>query len=453
LGVLWNLAKIGEQVRGSSRAGAWVAATCGLNIAFTYYSQTTNLDVPYLFWSVIALRWMVRGFARREPSALRGAMIFAALAVATKDQAYALFLLGVPLSVVSWFVIDQEARPQAPAVLSHLAVGVAIGLGVLLLVDGAIVNPIGFMQRLRFLLGTASQDHAYYAATWTGRWHVVRDGLVNYNQFYPWFSAPLVPIGVALAWRAPDRARRSAGLVPLFAAVSFIVTFDMTARRSEQRFVLPQMLMFGIYAGIALDALHGWLSERRTRGLTMTASAIAAAPLLGFAFFQCAAVDAAMVYDPRYDAEEWLNSHVSPGDIIEVYDNNVHLARLPRKAVVERVDITPTKSRNHMPGVVELDDRFSDVEARRPRWIVVSEFWVFKYLLDTDWFKGSGRVPTPEQVRRQGEADSRAYFQALSAGRLKYHMAHRSTWTSRVWPREDIHASLARDVLIYERSP
>ncbi len=114
LGLLWNVAQIGKLLRGSARAGVWVAIACGLNAVLTYYSQTTNLDVPYLFWSFVSLRWLVHAIVRRAPSSLRRAIVFAALAVATKDQAYALFLLGVPLTLAAWWLLDVEARPLAP---------------------------------------------------------------------------------------------------------------------------------------------------------------------------------------------------------------------------------------------------------------------------------------------------------------------------------------------------
>src|SRR6185437_13154013 len=115
LGLLWNLAQIGKILRGE-RAAVCVAVACGLDAVFTYYSQTTNLDVPYLFWSSIALRWIVHAIAHRAPRSLRRALVYAALAVATKDQAYALFLFGLPLALGVWFALDRQARPLLPAV-------------------------------------------------------------------------------------------------------------------------------------------------------------------------------------------------------------------------------------------------------------------------------------------------------------------------------------------------
>jgi hypothetical protein len=446
LGLLWNVAKIAEDLRGSRRAGAWAAAVCGANVVFTYYSQTTNLEVPYLFWAVLALRALIRGIARRDPLLLRSVPVLAALAVATKDQAYALFLLGVPLASAAWLLIDPDARPRAGAIFKQLATGSAVGVALLLVIDGAVTNPTGFSERIKLLLGSASQDHAYYAKTWVGRGHALHDSLLVFNEYYPWAFAPLVPLGVLVALRTPDRARRAAGLVPLLFAVSFTVAFNMAARRTERRFVLPQMLMWGIYAALAFDALHAHLGRAHA-----WAPWILAAPCFAAALFRCAAVDVAMIFDPRYDAEAWMRAHVRPGDRIEVYGNNVHLPRFPSGAIIQRVDPTPLEGRNPLPDVLEVSDRLSNVEARQPRFIVVSDFWAERYLVDRTDLEKDGYVLTPEGSNLLKDTDSRSYFHALRDGYAGYEWAHRSTWESRIWPRVDIHASLTREVWIFQR--
>jgi hypothetical protein len=448
LGLLWNIAAIARLLRGSARAGAWAAAACGLNVVLTYYSQTTNLDLPYLFWSVLSLRWLVHAVVERAPASMRRVVIFAALAVATKDQAYALFLFGVPLTLAAWLILDRDARALALGLARETAIGLAIGLPALLVIDGAVTNPSGFRERVRFLLGTASQDFAYYPPTLSGRLLAARDSLLSFDQFYPAFFAALALLGLVVACRAPDRARRAAGLAPLFLALSFTIAFDMSARRSEHRFVLPQMVLFGLYAGLALDALHARLWPRYR-----VAFVAVVAPCLAYALFRCVAVDAAMLLDPRYDAERWMNEHVQPGDRLEIYGSNVELPRLPADAMAERVDRTPLEGRNPILGVTEVEAPFSDVEARRPRFIVMSGFWVGRYLIEPGWVAPTGRVLSPGQERLEGDLDSRAYFHALRDERLHYRLAHVSRWTSTFWPLVDIHASLSLEVWLFERKP
>jgi len=447
LGVLWNMATIGATLGGSRRAGAWTAASCAVGSVFTYYSQTSNLDVPYLFWGALSVRRLVEAIAGREPRRLRGALLFAALAVCTKDQAYALFVLSVPLAVGAWLLLDPAARRLTPAVAKNLAAGAAAAVAVVLALDGALSNPVGFAGRVRFLLGTASQDHAMYAPTAAGYAHVARDVVLAFGRSFPWTVAPLVAVGAVASWRVEDRAARVAGLVPALVAVSFTLAFDLTARRTEDRFVLPQMLMCGVYAGLGCDVLQSRFGPRR-------AGALAAVLALAFvpAVFRCAAVDAAMVLDPRYDAERWLRAHVEPDDPLEVYDNNVHLPRLPAGVRAERVDVTPVAARSPMPGLTEVRDRFSNVAARDPRWIVVSQFWAYKYLLEPQVLADLGRALSPQQEAARLDADSSAYFHALRGGRLGYRPVHVAAPAAGFWPVVDIHASLDREIWIYERS-
>jgi hypothetical protein len=369
--------------------------------------------------------------------------------VATKDQAYALFLLGLPIALTVW-LLDRRLPDRegfAGRVLKETALGVVAGALLLMAIDGAFANPAGFADRARVLLGPASQDHANYAATWAGRAYVLRDVLRGLGRCYPWPFAPVALLGtwVVLA-HATDRSRRAAALTPLFWAASFTLAFNLAARRTEDRFVLPQSLLLGVYAGIGFD----WLHERSTgpRGRWFWGLV---APCFAIGLFGCAAVDAAMVLDPRYDAEQWLHAHVRPSDSMEVYGNNVHLPRLTSFPNVSRVDPSPVSTRSPMPGLIEVSDRFSNVDMRRPRFIVVSEFWAEKYLVPAVELRHGDHVLSPEQQRMQQDLDSRAFFRALRDERLAYRLAHASNWDSEVWPQLDFHASLGRSTWIFER--
>jgi hypothetical protein len=447
LGILWNLAKVGERLRGSARAGSWVAAACAVNAVLTYYSQTTNLDVPYLFWGVLGMRWLVDAVAGRQPALLRRVLVAAALAVTTKDQAYALFLLGVPLTLGAWILADGWARARVRALVRELALGTAIALAVLLVVDGALVNPTGFADRLRTLLGANSQDHAFYTKDWSGRVGTLLDCARDFGRYYPLAFAPLAAYGLFIAASRGDEARRAAGWIPFFFALSFTLAFNVPAGRTEHRFVLPQSLVWGLYAGMACDALHERYGVRR-RVSFWVAAALVFAP----AAFGAAAVDAAMLLDPRYDAEAWMRDHVRPGETLELYGNDVHLPRLPPQAHMWRVDVTPLAGRNPLPEVAEIEAPFWGVESRKPELIVASAFWMDNYLLDPGEHALPGHVLTARQRAFARETETRDYFRALQAGELGYRLVHRSVFDSRVWPRVDIHESLTREIWIFERT-
>ncbi|MEI7895191.1 MAG: hypothetical protein WCI05_18995, partial [Myxococcales bacterium] len=191
LGIVLALGQLAERVWGRI-AGLATAVAVGLNATFCYYSHTSNLDVPYCFWACCSLLQWVRAMADHEPRRMRWAAVFAALAVGTKDQAYALFLLGIPLALALWLWTDGWARKESRQVFREVGVSLLIGAVSLLVLDGAVFNPTGFRARIAFLLGTASQDHAYYSKDVLGRWRLLVDSVMAFDRYYPWPVGGLV---------------------------------------------------------------------------------------------------------------------------------------------------------------------------------------------------------------------------------------------------------------------
>ncbi|MDB4998620.1 MAG: hypothetical protein JWM74_6052 [Myxococcaceae bacterium] len=448
IGIIYFLAKLAEEVWGK-RASLLVALVIAVNAPLTYYAHTSNLDVPYLFWACFALLETVRAMVRCEPRRFRRVMLLGALAVGTKDQAYAIFLLGFPAAMAAWLLLDREARARRGDLLRQLAIGIAIAGALFLLVSGAITNPSGFKARIHFLLGPASQNHAYYASSWAGRIQILKMLALGFDRFYPWPFAAAIVAGLGAhvsTTRGPrgSAAKLAAGLVPLFGALSFIVCFNMTARRTEHRFAMPEILLLAVYAGVAFD----WLLERwQTKALRRVALALIGAPL-AWALFVCVGVDVMLVFDPRYDAEAWLAANTRPGDLIEIYGANAYLPRLPSQARVERVDITPLSTRNPLPNVTEVQTAFADIEARKPRFVIVSPAWSWRYFMTE---APTGQVIAPQQAERQNDQVTRTYFHGLAEGKIGYRLAHLSVFSSSVWPRYAIHSSTAEDIWIFER--
>lgn len=445
LGLTWNLAQIARLAWGR-RAGLWALVIAGLNVPLTYYSHTSCLDVPYLFWGSFALKELALAWTADEPSRLRKALLFAALAVATKDQAYGLFLLTVPVVVGLW--IRERARHRdLRLLLREVGLGLAISVATLMVIDGAIFNPTGFRARVSFLLGSASQDYVQYATTWLGRARLLRDVAVSFGASYPWVLAPLCVAGIALhAAHASGRARL-AGWIPLLAALSFTLVFNVLARRVEDRFVLPQMLALGLYGGLALDRLCEFVA---TRFAAPAARALGAAVALA-CLARALLVDAALWTDPRYDAEAWMASHMRPGDHVETYGNSVYMPRFPADLSVVRIGDTPPGTRSPLTGVVEQVGAYVDVDRRTPQWIVVPRAWAWRYIRDADDRARGGKIEPPNIERALSDADATAFFPALFRGEAGYRLAHVSRAPVFVSANVDINASLAVPVYIFER--
>jgi 4-amino-4-deoxy-L-arabinose transferase-like glycosyltransferase len=448
LGVVWAIAKIAEELRGR-RAGWWAAAFAGVNVPLTYYAHTTNLDVPYLFWSSLALLALVRAMARHEPRRLRAMAVLAVLAIGTKDQAYAIFLVGAPVALAAWFALDAWARRNVRAIAKETALAVGIAVVLLAIADAVVFNPSGFRARVVFLLGPASQNYAHYSNDWVGRLDVVEDFFTRFGIYYPRVFALFVVGGLVahFAWQRRDRPRLAAGLVPMLAAISFTAAFNCIARRTDHRFLMPQAVLEAVYGGMAVEAVvYGF----KRASIAWTARA-AVAVSFAVAIFEALDVDANLLLDPRYEAERWMAANVPRGETIETYGLNVYMPRFPPQARVARVGPDASDHRNPLPGVEEVVDAYGNAGARRPRFIVVSSGWVWRYLLDPAVYAKEGRVLPPTQIENGSDHAATAYFKRLCAGMVGYRLAHKATWRDGLWPPLDIHAATSREIWIYER--
>jgi 4-amino-4-deoxy-L-arabinose transferase-like glycosyltransferase len=458
LGIIWCVGEMARQVAGGalgesrtaqskSRAGLLAAIACALNFGLTYYGQVSNLDVPYLFWAVLALLWCMRAVVEQEPRRFWWAALFAAAAVATKDQAYALFLLSLPFFLLLWFAVDAWPRAHGRQIARILLPAAAASLFLLLLVDGAVTNPSGFLRRIAFLAGPASQDYAEYLHGPSGWLALLGDMARYFTQGYGLAAVTLAVLGVGVHILRSRGGARVAGLLPLLAIISFTVCFNFAALRSDDRFLLPQAVLSCVYIGIAAEVLafpmQNWARLAGRAVLALIALA---------ALHQAVAINAAFLFDPRYDAERWMTTHVAPGDVIETYGQNCFLPRFPKNARVIRVGQGSLKLRNPLPGVTEVREAF--IAQRHPRFIVLSLAWARRYLRPAIPL-APGHIYSRLQQGDFINTDAHLFFQNLVKGTPGGTSGYRLVHTARpagLWPIVHIHDSLDEPVWIFERA-
>ena len=443
LGIIWCVSAMARLVAGL-RAGLLAAGACALGFGLTYYGQVSNLDVPYLFWSLLALLWGMRAVMERAPRRLWGAALFAAAAIATKDQAYALFALSLPAFLLLWLVVERWPRENIGKLGLTLLPAAAVALLLLLLVDGAVTNPGGFARRIAFLTGPASRNYAEYLHGPAGWWSLLGDMLRTYAGGYGIVAVTLAVLGLILHVVRSRGAALVAGLMPALAILSFTLCFNFIALRSDDRFLLPQAVLACFYIGIAAEALaflaRPWMRLAARAALALTAL---------FALHRCIAIDAAFLLDPRYDAQAWMAGHVASGDSIETYGQNCFLPRFPQGARVARVGLGDLKLRNSLPGVTEVRAAFG--APRDSRFIVVSTVWAWRYLRPAISLTG-GHIYSRLQQADFRNTDAQVYFRSLVSEKLGYRLVHVSRYDG-LWPAVHIHDSLDGAIWIFERAP
>ncbi|HEY3593742.1 MAG TPA: glycosyltransferase family 39 protein, partial [Polyangiaceae bacterium] len=442
LGIVLGIFLIGREVWGR-RTGIAAAVVVSTNVIFNYYSHTSNLDVPYLFWAIFALLALTRAIQRREPRRLRTFAALAALSVCTKDQAFALFLFAAPLLLLLWVATDADLRARWRELLRESALAAVIAASMVLVIDGALLNPSGFRARIHFLTGPASQGHAVYERSFAGVVAVLLDTLRFFDRYYPILFLLLAASGILVALRRPAQ-QKIAALVPLAAMASFTLAFNCSAGRTEHRFLLPQMLLVALYVGLGWEAFLSIRDPRVWRPLS--------AALLIWALYRCASVDASLLDDPRYQAEAWMQTEMRPGDSVETYGNDAYLPRFPEGIEVARVGPQSLGGRSRVPGIREVQGEYADAEQRRPRYIVVSEGWAWRYLTEPVASPRFGTVLAPEQAARETDERTRTFFRRLVNDSPEYHVALVARRASGFWLPVDIHSSTDKPIWILRRA-
>jgi hypothetical protein len=391
----------------SARAG-WLAALFGATcLSFAFYGRVSNLEVPYLTYTLFALDAVLDSREHGDAGSLRRFALLAAAAVATKDQAYAAFVLVAPL-----YLLLLPLTSSGVSRRHHLAMlARAAGLGAIAyaFMSGALLNPTGLAARFRLLSGPASQGWQGYTRDFTGVAANVRDALAaEPHAYWPFPALAVAWLGVGVALVRPSGTgtmqRRSARLLPLVAGVSSFVFFTLVVARAEHRFLLPFGLMLAAYGGTGADFLLTLAAKLPVaRALVPVTGAVLAASF-AFAAWKSFAVHLTQLGDARRSVTAFL-AQAPRGTVVETYGLTVYAPHFdvgpdaPYR--VRRVGPTSPSSRNPLVGVEELTGNIGDVAARKPDVIVLSEGFANAYLVEK---RSGGRALSSVLEERRADA-------------------------------------------------
>jgi hypothetical protein len=436
IGVVWNTMRLWRRI-GGPFAGVVAGAVVACNATLVYYAHTGNVDVPYLFWTSWALVEIDRVAAGERRSVQ--ALLLATCAVLTKDQAAA--ALALPIAI--YVLILPWVERRASIIRADVVRGALGSAALYAVVSGALVNPTGFRNRLAFLFGPASKTWEEYPRTLAGRGALAADALRALPHFGSWTMAAAALVGVGLAMLS--RENRARALLPLCAALSFTVLFNLSALRSDDRFLLPQSILLLPYAALALERARVAICSPHGTGGFWPRALVGTVAVFAFvpALLGVASLDGTLLADPRYAAEKFLATF-APGSRIEVLGSTKFLPRLPSRFVAVRPGIEPISDRQEMANVTELVDPRMDPRPRAPSLIVLAT-------------ELSRADVTQEPVRPAGfglstyrDATTRSLLRRLADGSLGYERVFRSA-CSLPWPLEcrSVHGSTAGEVWIY----
>lgn len=299
LGIIWSTYVTTEEFYGR-RAALFAALVVIGAVPFTYYSKTANLDVPYVFWVALALRYYARTRTRAGPSDFYRFAVAGAIAICTKDQAYGFFVL--PALLLASMALIRSGAPGVPSgrVLIGMCGLTALTFVVLMNIP---FNLSGVVRHFQIITGPDSQNFRMYPPTPAGTAKMLMDSVHQMGNIMSWplFVAALAAIAMAV------RRRQMPIILLLIAGVSYVITFLWVVLYQYDRFWLGVIVTIAPATGWWLDDITRRGCSHRTVKLTM------AVVVIVYAIGRCAALDLLMLRDSRYTAEHALRSECKPG--------------------------------------------------------------------------------------------------------------------------------------------
>jgi 4-amino-4-deoxy-L-arabinose transferase-like glycosyltransferase len=294
-------------------SGAFAALAVALSAPFVYYAKTANLEVPLLFWFLLSYLFFLRMEGRGELRDYLGFTLAAVLAMGTKDQAFAFYIL--PLAVFAIHRVREEG--SFPRFLSDRRILLSILTGILsfLAIHNVVFNYRGFVHHFEEILW-ARGHYSLFEGTLAHQFAMLRQTLRHLGFTLGWPFLMAGGLGLVLALRE-ERLRRSTLWTLLFGA-SYYLFFIVPVLSTWLRYALPLAALLSLYAGFFCSRLF-------RRG--SWARALVGIALL-YSLGRALSLTALLLRDTRYEAERWLREHASRGEVVGYMGPEYYLPRL-----------------------------------------------------------------------------------------------------------------------------
>ncbi len=291
------------------RAAGALAALLFMGMpTLAFHTRLATLDVPYVFWWALSLLFGLRALEQPRWRDLLGFALAAALAVTTKDQAYALYVLAWPawlwlLRSPASGVLEGTTRSLT---LRQVVLPALLAAAVFALVHRLPGNMAGFMAHVEVLRGPASEPFQAFSRDLPGALALLR---ATVGQVAATLGLPAFLLGVAGAtWALARGVGLPSERFLLIGGLSYVLTFLYAIFYVYDRFVLPLSLILSIFGA-------GLLARAARRGRVVRRLALTLALVLSaFSLARALATGRLLAHDTRYAAERWLQQNTPPGE-------------------------------------------------------------------------------------------------------------------------------------------
>jgi len=416
----------------NKRTGIYTALIVSFNAVLNHYAHVAKPEVPYLFWAVIALYMLIRVVKYDRRGDYIRCALFTCFCFGTKDQGYAIFVLPFILYLVIYQVIYRAPGTVPIRVIfrKNLLIFLALFLVCTVVVQNIFLNYEGFLLRLSHLTGEGGQRSISYTLGPAGVFALFKDTcarMIHDTQGLPLFFINSAGMILFIIMYRKDRKNLLLNSIMIVASLSYYIFFVQLIRQSNVRFSLPQSVFLSVYGGYLLALLHG-LAEGRWKiafaGMLVLISVFSLSITLP--------VNANMMCDTRYRAEEWMNNNIPEGAVIEYYSYLHYLPRFP-------AGTNPYRIRKNVLGI----------EKRKPDYIVLTSHYYPRFLFKTK--TGSGKIQNTRNIRNT-KSEFAEFLPDLLSGRLGYSLVNRTEHNIPFFRRVSFTRISPSHILVFKRN-
>jgi len=419
----------------SERAAVFAALVASFNTAINFYSHVAKVEVPFLCWAMIALYFLIRVVKYGTRRDYIGVAIFTCLAFGTKDQAYAVFVLPFILFILIFPVLYRKKgeNPFRALFTRNFITFAGVFIAGTVIVENLVLNFSGFQKRLGFLLGEGGTRSISYTLEPEGIVALLVDSIRSMagdTMGWPLLALCAAGILIAVIQNRKNSRQLLLSLVFFIASLSFYLFFVQIIRQSNVRFIMPISLFLTVYGGYAIDR-----GIAASRGLFKVAFIIIVTASMAYGFYLTIHVNANLLFDTRYRAEEWMQQHMQKDDTIEYYAYEHYLPRFPRHTFTYRVK-----------------NDVLDIDERKPDYIVITSHYYRRYLGQISDEVISGRIVTNEKGKQFKRTQFPVFFHKLFNGKLPYGRAARFDYHIPGFKRITFSRLSPDHIIIYKRT-
>lgn len=243
------------------RSALFSALIVALAYPLVFYSHQANVDVPYIFWMLLALYHFLQVLKQGDLKSYIWFALLSTLTICTKDQAYGLFLLS-PLPIL-WrrFVDNAQSPPPRPSWLGVLVdrrhlIAIIVAIATFVVAHNLLFNFSGFINHLELISSPGqSNPHQYQIAPFE-RLRILWQTI---SFLASGFTLPL--FGVCLAGSIYCSFKYPKYTLPLlFLAASYYLLFINYVLFVHLRYILPIGIIMAFFGGKWLADI--WFQKR-----------------------------------------------------------------------------------------------------------------------------------------------------------------------------------------------